>query len=169
MRYVVKLKSARHKLNPNAEPKRMYHLTLWESALRAHVRGLIVKVKQKRLTGNTSLCLLSTPSLCSPQRFSRELGCFNWVARISRASVLHTCYRQADISRKFALARSLSHVARLLVANSINAESTSISFSLSSSFFLSLVSPFSLDEPTINERRYCREIYESTAVLLDYR
>lgn len=32
----------------------MYHLTLRESALRARVQELIVKVKQKRLTVNTS-------------------------------------------------------------------------------------------------------------------
>lgn len=148
----------------------MYHLTLQESALRARPR---VNCESKAETSNCEhLSAFCLREVFAP-RFSRELGCFNWVARISRASVLHTCCRQADISRKFALARSLSHVARLLVANSINAESTSIflplPLSLSLSLFLSLVSPLSLDEPTINERRYCREIYESAAVLLDYR
>lgn len=108
----------------------------------ARVQGLIVKVKQKRLTVNTSPPSVSV-SLCSAILSGT---CFNWVARISRANVLHTCCRQADISRKFALARSLSHVARLLVANFINAESTSIFLplflSIFFSFFIASFTPF---------------------------
>jgi len=73
----------------------MYRLTLRGSAL--CVQGLIVKVKQG--------CLITPLRLLSTQFLPRdsldvlgELGRFNWVARISRVSVSHTCCRQEDIS-----------------------------------------------------------------------